>query len=674
MKYSSISLLQYPYKTMHVCMCVCTYILAFLHSTSGLSWVNLPEVEPLGPGLYPSTAYSLSGPSTGLSYHHPPEQAILLGQSTTEGAAVLTTPKSSLLSAPTTSPHLVYPPLAAATAGTSFQHAHQLHQQPHGLPSTTFAPPGVIHPRPSPSTSSAPPSGSELPSGGHTQVSMDSNTQPMPTQPTTQPTRRLPLTSKPPAPHHHPSETQPLPPTSSVPVAGAGALSEPLPSAAGLTAPPLASTATLRHPHPPASWHTSVQHSQRSPTVFVSPLTSHSAAAVQQTQSTPLPSAPATLSLTAGHQPSLPLGQHFAVSTPLRHTNAFLDYPPPTSIHIPHKPPVFPIAATSHPLPSPGLSSVRSSAHAVPTAAATAHRGYPYSPLPTSPIPSGSDDSVLTKSSDGGVGLQGKVHSQSRSEHPPPGSSEAVLRHVYGDSSTESSTSHLSSLSSLTPHGIIQSLLAHAHGEEEAEATLQSSTFSPLQSDLSHLEPSGQSDPIISPLAPETVAHTGGTSEAYNLAQQTDSLSPHSLPASKEGQLHGEDSPTQCASVADKPSMTLQEAFLLKKSLFIQRSQERQKQALAKAKQAQWQGGGTKKASTRSVTATQPPEGGQSSELTTSTEDSQPSSTEQCRSAEGQPRSTSSRGKRSVTFSSPVTVLQSSGLFSPPEVHSTKGE
>ena len=660
---------------MHVCMYVRTYILAFLHSASGLSWVNLPEVEPLGPGLYPSAAYGLSGPSTGLSYHHPSDQAILLGRSTTDGTAVLAMPKSSLPSAPTTSPHLVYSPLPAATAGTSFQHAHQLHQQPHGLPSTALAPPGVIHPRPSPSTSSAPPSGSELPSGGHTQVSMDSNTLPMPTQPTTQPTRHLHLTSKPRAPHHHPSETQPLPPTSSVSVAGAGALSEPLPSAAGPTAPPLASTATLHHPHPPASWHTSVQQSQRSPAMFVSPLTSHSAAAVQQTQSTPLSSAPATLSHTATHQPSLPLGQHFAVSTPLRHTNAFLDYPPPTSIHIAHKPPVFPIAATSHPLPSPGLSSVRSSAHAVPTAAVTTHRGYPYSPLPTSPIPSGSDDSVLTKSSDGGVGLQGKVHSQSRSEQPPPGSSEAVLCHVYGDSSTESSsTSHLSSLSSLTPHGIIQSLLAHAHGEEEAEATLQSSTFSPLQSDLSHLEPSGQSDPIISPLVPETVGHTGSTLEAYNLAQQTDSLPPHSLPASKEGHLNGEDSPTQCASVTEKPSMTLQEAFLLKKSLFIQHSQKRQKQAMVRAKQAQRQGGGTKKASTRSVTATQPSEGGQSSELTTSTEDSQPSSTEQCRSRQVQPRSTSSHGKRSVTFSSPVTVLQSSGLFSPPEVHSTKGE
>ena len=149
--------------------------------------------------------------------------------------------------------------------------------------------------------------------------------------------------------------------------------------------------------------------------------------------------------------------------------------------------------------------------------------------------------------------------------------SDAVLHPTYGvDSSVESSsTSHLSSLSSLTPHGIIQSLLAHARGEEEAETTLQTSTFSPLQSDLSYLEPSGRSDPIVSPLAPEVVGHTtGGTSEAYSLEQQTDSLSSHSLSVSEEGQLPGEDSPAQSAPVpTEKPSMTLQEAFLLKKSL-----------------------------------------------------------------------------------------------------------
>lgn len=664
-------------------MCLC----AFLHSTSGFSWASLPEVEPLGPGLNSSTAYGLPGTLTELSYRQPSSQ---LGRSTADGATILATPKSSLLCAPTTSPYLVYPLLPAATAGTSFQHTLQLYQQAPGHTATALAPPGVIHPRPSPSTTSAPPSGSELFNGGHARVPVGYATVPTLTQPTAQPSRQLPHASTAPPPQHHLSHAQPLLPPASVSVAGVGACSVPLPSAARPTAPYHVSTAaapTLQpsaqhHPSPVATVsHTSTEHSHHSPTVFVSPLTSRSAATTQQTQSSPLSSAPTTHA--ESHQPSLPL-HRFAISTPLGHMNASLDSPPPTSMHIPQKPPVFPITS-SHPLPSPGLSSVRSSAHATTTAAATTHKGYPYSPLLTSPIVSGGDDSELTRSSSSSAKLptashppehrsQGHACCQSHSEQPPPHSSEAVLHHVYGDSSMESSsTSHLSSLSSLTPHGIIQSLLAHRRGEEEGEVALQASTFSPLQSDSSHLEPSGQSELFISPVAPEVVGHTGSTSDTYNPVQQPDSLPPHSLSASEDDLLPREDSRTHSAS-EEKPSMTLQEAFLLKKSLFIQRSQERQKQAMAKAKQSQLKGRGRKKASTKPLTATQPSEGGQSGELVTSTEGSLPSSTEPCHGAGAQPSSTSGRSKRSVTFSSPVTVLQSSGLFSPPEVHNTRGE
>ena len=662
--------------------------MCFLHSSSGFSWASLPEVEPLGPRLNSSTAYSQPGTLTGLSYQ-PSSQ---LGRSTADGATVLATPKSSLLSVPTTSPYLVYPLLPAATAGTPFQHTLQLYQQARGHTATALAPPGVIHPRPSPSTTSAAPSGSELFSGGHAHVSVGSTIVPTLTQPTAQPSGQLPHASTAPPLQHHLSHALPVLLPASVSAAGVGAVSVPLPSAAIPTAPFLASTAAAptlqpgaqRRPSPVASVvHTSTKHSHHSPTVFVPPLTSHSAAATQQAPSSPLYSAPTTHA--ESHQPSLPL-HHFAISTPLGHMNASLDSPPPTSVHIPQKPPVFPITMSSHPLPSPGLSSVRSSTHATTTAAATTHRGYPYSPLLTSPIMSGSDDGELTKSSSSSAEPPTASHPpehrsqehawyQSRSEQPPPHSSEAALHHVYGDSSVESSSiSHLSSLSSLTPHGIIQSLLAHGRREEEGEVALQASTFSPLQSDSSHIEPSGQSEPFISPVAPGVVGHTGSTSDAYNPAQQPDSLPPHSLSASEDDFLPREDSHTNSASAEEKPSMTLQEAFLLKKSLFIQRSQERQKQAMAKAKQSQLKGRGRKKASTESLTATQPSEGGQSSDLVTSTEGSAPSSTELCHGAGAQPRSTSGRCKRSVTFSSPVTVLQSSGLFSPPEVHNTRGE
>ena len=676
---------------------------SFVRSTSGLSWANLPEVEPLGPGLPSSTAYILMGPSTALSYPHPTDQATLLGRSTADGTAVLATPESFLLSQPTAaSPHVVYPLLPAATVRTPFQHTRQLHLQTRVLPATALPPPGVIRPRPSPSNAT-PPSSSEPLSGEHTRVSLHSTPLPTLSQPSAQPSLQPPLASPALVPRHHPAYAQPLLPPSSVSVAAAGALREPLSAAVGPTAPHQASTAaaptlqsaTQRHLYPVASvLGTSVQSPHHKPTtVFASTLTStlttsltsHSAGPVQRAQSTLLSSAPTTQLQAKRQQPSLPLHHHFAISTPLGHKNTSLDSPPPTSMHISQKPPVFPITTSSCPLPSPGLSSVRSSAHAAPTTAATTHRGYPYSPLLTSPIMSGSDDSVLTKSSSSGVeppttshppehSGQGKVSSHSYADQPPLHSSEPVLCHGYGDPSPESSSiSHLSSLSSLTPHGIIQSLLAHGRREEEGEVTLQSSTFSPLQSDLSHVELSGGTESFIAPPAPEAGGHTGNTS--YSPTQQPDSPAPHSLSVSEGDQLPEEDSPTKSAPpTEEKPSMTLQEAFLLKKSLFIQRSQDRQRLAMAKAKQAQSRGKGAMKASAGSLTTAQLSDERQSRELATSTADSQPSSTGPCHREQGPPRSTSVRGKRSVTFSSPVTVLQSSGLFSPPEVHNSRGE
>ena len=666
---------------------------AFVHSTSGLSWVNLPEVEPLGPGLPSSTPYILPGPSTALSYPHPTDQATPLVRLTADGTAVVATPKSSLLSQSTSaSPHVAYPLLPAAAVGTSFQHTRQFHPLTRVLPATALPPPGVIRPRPSPSNVT-PPSSSEPLSGEYTHVSLHSTPLPTLSQPSAHPShQQLPLASPALVPQHRPAYAQPLLPPSSVSVAPAGALREPLSAAVGPTAPHQASTAaapTLQsaaqcHLYPVASLlDTSVQSPHHKPTtVFASTITSHSAGPVQQAQSTLLSSAPTTQSQANRQQP---LHHRFAVSTPLGHKNTSLDSPPPTSMHISQKPPVFPITTSSCPLPSPGLSSVRSSAHAVPTTAATSHRGYPYSPLLTSPITSGSDDSVLTKSSSSGVELpttshppehsgQGEVSSHSNANQPSLHPLEPVLCHGHDDPSPESSSiSHSSSLSSLTPHGIIQSLLvAHRRREEEGEVTLQSSTFSPLQSDLSHLELSGGTDSFIAPPAPEAEGHTGNIS--YSPTQQPDSPAPHALSVSEGDRLPEEDSPTKSAPAEEKPSMTLQEAFLLKKSLFIQRSQERQRLAMAKAKQAQSRGGGAMKASTGSLTTAQLSDEGQSGELATSTEHSQPSSTGPCHREQGQPRSTSVNGKRSVTFSSPVTVLQSSGLFSPPEVHNSRGE
>lgn len=643
--------------------------------------MNLPEVEPFSSGLNTSTSYSLHGALTELSYHPPTDQASQLGRPAADGATALAVPN---LSGPSTSPYPVYPLLPVATAGMSFQRLLQPYQQAHNGMATPLAPPTVIHPRPSPFTSNASPSSSDQLSRGYAHLTVGPTTTSTVAQPVTRPPHQLPPTITALPSHHYFSHAQPLL------LPASGAHSRPLPSEARPTAP-LTSTAptqifhstALPHPSPVATvMHASTKQSHHSPTMFVSPLTSYTTAPTQQTQGTLLPSEPTTCAVS--NQPSLPL-HHFTMSTPLGHLDSSLDSPQPPTVYIPRKTPVFPITAPSHPLPSPGLSSVKSSAPTTTTTAATTvHRGYPYSPLLASPISSGDNDSELTLSSSSGDHLpatshppqhSGQVHasSQPRSEQALPRTSEAVLHHVYGgDSSVESSsTSCLSSLSSLTPHGIIQSLLAHGEGREE---TLQASTISPLLGDSSHFETSGQSGLLISPLGLDVMGHTGSTSEADSSAQQPDSLPLHSLSASSDDCPSTEGNPACSTSADAKPSMTLQEAFLMKKSLFIQRSQERQKQAMAKAKQSQLQGRGRKKLSTKSSTAMQPPEGGQSSERTSSTKDSHHFSTEQCQGAGARSRSSSGHSKRSVTFSSPVTVLQSTGLFSPPEAHSTKGE
>ena len=666
-----------------------------------MSWVNLPEVEPLGSGSNTSNAYSLPGGLTELSYPQPSDQASLLRRPAADGATALALSNTSLLSASSASPYPVYPLLPAVPAGMSFQRMLQPYQHVRNGMATPLAPPSVIHPRPSPSTSNASPSSSDQLSRGIARVTLGPTTSPTvpPTvpHPVARPPHQLPPTATALPSYHYVSHSQPLLPPASV-SAIEGAHSKLLPSGARPTVP-LASTAptqilhssAVRDPPPVATvLHTSTKQSQPSPTMFVSPLTSHTTAPARQTQSTLLASEPTTHAVS--HQASLPL-HHFAMSTPLGHSDT-LNSPQPPSLYIPGKPPVFPTTAPSRPLPSPGLSSVRSSVHTT-TAATTTHRGYPYSPLLPSPISPGEDNSDLTQSTSSGDHLPTTSHppehrnqvpasSQPRGEQTLPNTSEAVIRHAYrGDSSLESSsTSHLSSLSSLTPHGIIQSLLAHGEGkaaeEEGQEVMLQASTISPLQDTSSHFVPSGQNGSLISPLGPDVMGCTGSTSEAYSSAQPLDSLPLHSLSASSDDSPSTEGNPAYDASTEAKPSLTLQEAFLLKKSTFIQRSQERQKQAMAKAKQLQLQGSGRKKASAKpsakSSTAMQPSGGGRSSELASSTKGSQPSTSELSQATGVHSRSTSGHSKRSVTFSSPVTVLQSTGMFSPPEVHSAKGE
>ena len=321
----------------------------FPHSNTGLSWVTLPEAEPLGSGLNTPTLYSLPGALAQLSYYQPSSQASQLGRSPADGATALAMPNTSLLSASSTSPYPVYPLLPPATEGMSFQRMLQPYQVRNGM-AAPLAPPRVIHPRPSPSTGNTSPNISDQLSRGHTHVAVAPTAAPTVTQPVACPPHHLPPTATSLTSHHYLSHAQPLPPSASASVTE-GEHSKPPPSAARPAAPPTSSAPTqilhstaLPHPSPAATViHTSVKQSSHSPTMFVSPLTSHTTAPIQQTHSTLLPSDLATH--TVSHQPSLPL-HRFAMSTPLGHLDASLDSPQP-----PTKAPSIPVHCIFFPPP-----------------------------------------------------------------------------------------------------------------------------------------------------------------------------------------------------------------------------------------------------------------------------------------------------------------------------------
>ena len=115
-----------------------------------------------------------------------------------------------------------------------------------------------------------------------------------------------------------------------------------------------------------------------------------------------------------------------------------------------------------------------------------------------------------------------------------------------------------------------------------------------------------------------------------------------------------------------KRAMSLQEAFLSRKKAFIQHSEDRKHEARLKAALA---GGVLPR--TKQSAIIQSRISHQTSAPATSVSGSGRKISRKGVEPVASPHS--ARSKRSVTFSSPVTMLQDTGLFSPPDIHNHKG-
>ena len=242
------------------------------------------------------------------------------------------------------------------------------------------------------------------------------------------------------------------------------------------------------------------------------------------------------------------------------------------------------------------------------------------------------------------------------------GGSLLVDSTLYQSPSEQSS---LSSLSMLTPSSVIQSLLTGQQYKStpvtphaSPDALPDHNTYSEeLTSDISSLKSVSAEEEV-----PNT-RHQNVTEECSILPVSVDSGSrvsqvgqlnvtpvavalEYARPEPENSSEHEGNSTTSSSREGcsmqegeTKSTMSLQEAFLLKRKAFIRHSEQRKQESKLKI----------------------PPS---PKLLTKAKSHSHPAA---------ESKSSSAKSKRSVTFSSPVTVVQSTGLFSPPEIHNHKG-
>ena len=307
--------------------------------------------------------------------------------------------------------------------------------------------------------------------------------------------------------------------------------------------------------------------------------------------------------------------------------------------------------------------------------------GYPYAVLM-------SDSLSLTSSTDASSTPISDLHIGNISDVVYP---ELNQYQSLSDQST------LSTLSSFTPQSMIQSLLAGqyhssvqthsdlvpnhmARTDDLLASTLSSDTglqASTLTEEEMHRTPHQNSMEEGSgvPLSADSGSGTlldDGLNKMSSRREGIEAKSPikiqeegsgtevdSSLLSSQEGSDIHEGEP--------KRVMSLQEAFLSKKKAFIQHSEDRKREARLKAALA-----------SDVLLKTKQPAILQSriSHHTSTAPDTRVSGSGRKISRKGvEPVASphSARSKRSVTFSSPVTMLQDTGLFSPPDIHNHKG-
>jgi hypothetical protein len=241
-----------------------------------------------------------------------------------------------------------------------------------------------------------------------------------------------------------------------------------------------------------------------------------------------------------------------------------------------------------------------------------------------------------------------------------------------------SELSSLSSLSLLTPSSVIQSLLTGQHHKSTPVAP-HGPPDAPPDHDTYSEELTSDVSSLTSVSAEEEVPNTrqqNVTGEYSILPVSVDSggqlnVTPvavalkHTRPEPEDSSEHEGNSTTSSSREGrsmqegeTKSTLSLQEAFLLKKKTFIRHSEQRKQESKLKI----------------------PPSPKLLTKAKSHSHSAAESRSSTAVSGKGLPRKgsiecspSSVKSKRSVTFSSPVTVVQSTGLFSPPEIHNHKG-
>ena len=373
-------------------------------------------------------------------------------------------------------------------------------------------------------------------------------------------------------------------------------------------------------------------------------------------------------------------------SSPTSHST--LSTPPTHSLHTTFQPPHSIPSAPHNLIPSPSAQTLINTATTKSDInppqsqehTAVSKHGYPYAVLM-------SDSLSLTSSTDVSSTPISDLHIGNISDAVYPEQNQL-------QSLSEEST--LSTLSSFTPQSMIQSLLGgQYHGSVQTHSdlvpnhmvrtdnllasTLSSDTGlqeSTLTEEETHCTPHQNSmkEESSMPLSADSGSGTLLDEGLNKMSSRREGIEVKSPIKIQEGGSGTEVDSHHLSSQGEsdicegepKRAMSLQEAFLSRKKAFIQHSEDRKREVRLKAALA---GGVLPR--TKQPAILQSRISHQTSAPATSVSGSGRKISRKGVEPVASPHSV--RSKRSVTFSSPVTMLQDTGLFSPPDIHNHKG-